>query len=944
MTVVMQPINYVEPLIGTGGHGHTYPGATVPFGLVQLSPDTRLDGWDGCGGYHYSDSILYGFSHTHLQGTGVSDYGDILFMPTNGKTTPSAKWRDAYKSKFSHTAEDAHPGYYGVVLKNYNIMAELTATEHVGIHKYTLLDPKDTCRLFIDMMHRDELLHYDIQTIGDTVIYGYRASKAWATEQYCFFYAVFSRPFLQVDQLMERTDYTDSTGTRQIVYEDMQQFSVLFAPQDKNEVMVKVGISGVDAYGAQHNMWTEAPHWDFTQYHIDAHHKWEAQLAKLPAPKAMDDITDYNEQTKQKTNYYTALYHSCTTPNAWSDVDGRYRGMDNQIYEDTLHQHYTVFSLWDTFRALHPLLTKIEPKRTGDFITSFIAMYEQSGRLPVWELAANETNCMIGYHSAPVIMEAYAQGLRNFDAEKALAAMVASASATQELKDYEKYGYLPAENYSESVSKTLEYAYDDWCVATFAKMLNKQDIYERFIVRCQNWKNIYDPKTDFFRPRRNGGFPEPFDPFQVDFNFTEANAWQYRFFVPHDMQTLIRYHGGKDKFRKALDDMFSASSATTGREQADITGLIGQYAHGNEPSHHVATLYNYTDGNSIRSAQLFDKIRREQYQPTPDGLCGNEDCGQMSAWYVLAAHGVYSTVPGMGRFMSIDSLPATDDPKMYEVERRKGKKHLTDLPAKYPNADTSTSPFPNTSLIVSTPITDKVIVPLPIIQGPQTSFEDEATIRIYHLDTLMTFETYFITESGVTMDMRNSTTFTIKESGTVKCVAMHLNGKTSGEVTARFTKRNSDATIQLDAHYDNQYTGGGQDALIDGMRGGTDFRTGAWQGYRGQTVTGTIDLGSEKHITEITLSCLQEVKSWIWYPVKIEFYVHDAENNVFEKVIQFDNPPMQDETAMTHEFMAMVSADTRYVKFVATPMTAIPEWHLGAGEQQWIFIDEFFVK
>jgi predicted alpha-1,2-mannosidase len=931
--VVLQTcIDLADPLVGTGGHGHTYPGATVPFGMVQLSPDTRLDGWDGCGGYHYSDSIVYGFSHTHLQGTGVSDYGDILFMPTNGKTTPSAKWRDSYKSKFSHTAEDAHPGYYGVVLKNYGIMAELTATEHTGIHKYTMAQG-DTCRLFIDMMHRDNLLYYDFQTIGDTVIYGYRVSKAWAEEQHTYFYAVFSRPFIKVDQLMERTESTDSLGQRQINYEEMQQFAVLFPPADTNQLMIKVGISGVDCYGAQHNLWKEAPHWDFYQYVVNADQTWRKQLEKLPCP----------DLEPNPGVYYSSLYHCFTTPNVWSDVDGRYRGMDKIVHTDTVHKHYTVFSLWDTFRALHPLLTKVEPERTGDFIASFIAMYEQSGRLPVWELAGNETNCMIGYHSAPVIMEAYAQGLRNFDAEKALEAMVVSANATQELNDYEKYGYVPAENYSESVSKTLEYAFDDWCVAGLAKMLNHQDIYERFIVRCQNWKNVYDPETDFFRPRRNGGFPEPFDPFQVDFNFTEANAWQYRFFVPHDMQTLIRYHGGKEKFRKNLDDMFSVSSQTTGREQADITGLIGQYAHGNEPSHHVATLYNYTDGNSIRSAQLFDKIKREQYQFTPDGLCGNEDCGQMSAWYVLAAHEVYSTVPGIGRFMMIDSIPEVLDPELNSVKRRKGPRHLNDLPPRYPNSFTSTSQFPNAAVIVASPVTEKVIVPLPIIKGPQTSFENEATIRIYHVDTLMTFETFFVTESGETIDMRNSTSFKIKESGIVRCVAIHLNGKTSEQVTAKFTKRISETKIKLDSQYNNQYTGGSYDALVDGMRGGTDFRTGAWQGYQGQPVIANIDLGKNIPINSIALSCLQETKSWIWYPVKIEYYI-STDGVKFESVGTATEEISKSETPSVKEFTVKTKASARYIKVVATPMESIPLWHLGAGGKPWIFADEIIIK
>ncbi|MBL7941236.1 MAG: GH92 family glycosyl hydrolase, partial [Flavobacteriales bacterium] len=456
----IQPYECASPYIGTDAHGHTFPGATVPFGMVQLSPDTRLEGWDGCGGYHYSDNEIYGFSHTHLQGTGVADYGDILFMPTNYKIQQAEKWNDAYKSRFSHDNEGATPGYYHVKLDNYNIDVELTATERTGIHHYTFA-PGDSCRLFIDMMHRDNLMYYDIQTIGDTVIYGYRVSKAWAEEQHCYFYAVFSKPFRDFTQLDVQQTYVDSAGVKHEIIEQVQVFSVAFGQLD--DLTVKVGISGTDAFGAQHNLWKEAPGWDFNQYRSEARAQWEKVFAKTPCTST---------RIEDMMKYYSALYHCYTVPNVWSDVDGRYRGMDKQIHEGGKYRRYTVFSLWDTFRSYHPLMCRIEPERTLEWIHTFLGMYKERGELPVWELAGNETYCMIGYHSVPVITEAYMRGIRDFDTALALEAMVAAATGPQREKVlYDSLGYVPSDQYSESVSKTLEFAYDDWCIAQFVKAI-----------------------------------------------------------------------------------------------------------------------------------------------------------------------------------------------------------------------------------------------------------------------------------------------------------------------------------------------------------------------------------------------------------------------------------------------------------------------------------------
>jgi predicted alpha-1,2-mannosidase len=908
-------VDCVDPFIGTGGHGHTYPGATSPFGLVQLSPDTRLDGWDGCSGYHYSDSVIYGFSHTHLQGTGVSDYGDILFMPTNHRIKSAPVWKDAYKSKFSHEDEKAKPGYYQVKLQDYNMNAECTTTPHTGIHQYSLA-PGDSCRLFIDMMHRDKIYYYDIETIGDTVVHGYRVSQAWATEQHCYFYAVFNKPFKNFTQLEVTYREKNAEGIETQVYEQVQVFSLQFDPTDK--IMVKVGISGTDLEGAKKNVHSEAPHWNFDQYVASAQSSWTSSLSR-----ARIEDTDPVECEK----YYTALYHCYTVPNIWSDVDGRYRGMDNKIHTAQGYKRYSVFSLWDTYRAYHPLMASLEPERTRDWIRTFLGMYEERKELPVWELAANETYCMIGYHSVPVIVDAYFKGVVDFDTKLALEAMIATSNGPQEEKiAYTQLGYVPADQFSESVSKTLEYAYDDWCIAQFAKAINRNDIYNTYIQRAQNWKNVFDSKSGFMRPRRNGGFPEPFDPFQVDFNFTEANAWQYALYVPQDIPTLMRYHGGPNAFSQHLDDMFTAKTQTTGREQADITGLIGQYAHGNEPSHHAAFLYAHTglkeDKEKMRN--YVKRIMTELYTTEPDGLCGNEDCGQMSAWYVLAKNNLYSTVPGISGYQIID-------------ERIETPPHIGHR---------------NISVMSELPvIKDKLITPLPIILGPNSAFETSAPIHIYCSDPDASIKIASIPLDAHGDLTRRKTEYPITtvfsegvETGMQYFAIAETDGQISSDTSSAkfFRKNNAYKVIQL-ATYDHQYHAGGDLALIDGLRGSNDFRIGAWQGYRDQ-FSMTLDLGEIHDVRKIQFSCLEDIKSWIWFPQAVHVYGSmDGQN--FELIQQKSIETKTDDYTPKHDVFGLdINKKYRYIKVGAEQrFNTIPDWHLGAGGSSWIFIDEILI-
>ncbi|MBU3677186.1 MAG: glycoside hydrolase family 92 protein, partial [Chitinophagaceae bacterium] len=656
----------VNPFIGTGGHGHTFPGPTRPFGAVQLSPDTRLSGWDGCGGYHYSDSVIYGFSHTHLSGTGCSDYGDILLMPA---TTFERANNYQFASRFSHSTEKAHAGYYSVFLETPKVTAELSTTLHGGVHRYTF--PKNAPQfLVIDLKHRDELLDSYFEQVDLTTVRGYRFSKAWATDQRVYFEMQFSEPIEEI--LYEPKpggSVTSAVDTRK-AYQAIIRFKKKENPS--NVLMVRCALSQVDEAGARLNLSTEMPHWDFKRYVTDCEKAWDKELGKIKHNGKVPDATYTKRRaisSEEDIIFYTALYHCMIHPSLASDVDGRYRGRDNKIHNtDKKFDYYTVFSLWDTYRGLHPLLTWIDQKRTSDFIQTFVRQYEEGGRLPVWELSSNETNCMIGYHVVSVIWDAYKRGIRGFDAEKAYEAMTKiathysdytgsglnltlkpeahkRAADAEALESYNRYGYVRTDDAHESVSKTLEYAYNDWCIAQMAKALKKDSDAAYYIRRSYSWMNVYDPTTGFMRACKNGALYEPFSPYTVDNNYTEANSWQYSFYVPHHLAALIQLSGGEAAFEKKLDALFAAKTQTEGREQADITGLIGQYAHGNEPSHHIVFLYDAI-GKHEKSRALREKIAREFYTNAPDGLIGNEDCGQMSAWYVLNALGWYPICPG----------------------------------------------------------------------------------------------------------------------------------------------------------------------------------------------------------------------------------------------------------------------------------------------------------
>ena len=652
----------VNVFIGTGGHGHTFPGATLPHGMVQLSPDTRLIGWDACSGYYYDDTSIMGFTHTHLSGTGIGDYGDILFMPVVGEKPLIAGTAEnpdeGYRSRFSHEQESARPGYYQVLLQDDSINVELTATLRAGLHRYTYPKASDA-RLIVDMeptIHGHQHPVTQIRVVNDSTIAGMKYTVGWAKRHYVYFYAVFSSPFDY--KLYSGTEYqSDSTSVTVNTAKAVMSFRNL--PAD-GRVLAKVGISSVDEEGARLNVEAEIPNWDFEGVMKQANTTWNETLGKIDIETSDND---------SRTVFYTSLYHAFIQPSLASDVDGRYRTMGHEIKQDASYTNYTVFSLWDTFRAAHPLYTIVTPEQNQAFIRSLLRKYDEGGILPKWELASNETGTMIGYHAVAVIADAMMKKQCDFDVKKALEACIRSSvydtTGVTPMMDRQilngklmpvsiKYknelGYIPCDKVGGSVSQGLEFAYNDWLIAQMMKEHNRKDLYDKYMELSRNYRNYFDPETKLMRGRlSDGSWITPFDPASVQrpSNYVEGNAWQWAWFVPQDVEGLMELVGGQKSFEAHLDTLFTTSSELTGdpNAAADVTGMIGQYAHGNEPSHHIPYLYNYA-GAPRKTQALVDHILRTLYHNDPNGLSGNEDVGQMSAWYALSAMGFYSFCPG----------------------------------------------------------------------------------------------------------------------------------------------------------------------------------------------------------------------------------------------------------------------------------------------------------
>ncbi|MBN2577993.1 MAG: GH92 family glycosyl hydrolase [Pirellulales bacterium] len=641
-----RPVDSVNPLIGTNAHGHVYPGATVPFGMVQLSPDTRLGTWDGCSGYHYSDPAILGFSHTHLSGTGCGDLGDIRVTPLSGEVAPA---KDGYRLAFSHENEKARPGYYSVVFSNPKIKAELTAMARAGFHRYHFPEGQPA-HLAFDLARgiMNNPAECEFKAESNTVVSGYRRSHGWAADKTFYFVAEFSRPFDAVH--IEVDGKPVAEGTRAGKGTNVQ--AVLDFNDPAKPVLMKIGLSAVSVEGARKNLAAEIPDWDFGATAAAAGKAWNDVLGKIEIETGDPAVRE---------TFYTALYHACLAPTLFNDADGTYRGLDHQVHPNEGFQNYCTFSLWDTFRAEHPLLTIIQPQRVDDFVGSMLAHYRQFNQhcLPVWSLAGNETWCMIGIHSIPVIAEAYAKGFRRFDAEAAYQAMRDSMMQDRNfLNEYRQYGYIPTGKDKQSVSRSLEYAYDDWCIADMARRLGKMEDAKLFAERGANYRHLLNPANGFMQGKTaEGRWREPFDPRQLVWeDYTEATSWNYTWFVPQDVPGLIGLIGGDRKFIDKLDQMYAEQSGLLANIP-DLTGLVGQYVHGNEPCHHVAYLYNYAGAPWKTQARVRD-IMKTLYSNQTDGICGNDDCGQMSAWYVLSAMGFYPVNPAAGVYVL--GSPAVD--------------------------------------------------------------------------------------------------------------------------------------------------------------------------------------------------------------------------------------------------------------------------------------------
>lgn len=855
--------SYVNPLVGTDGHGHTFPGAIVPFGQIQPSPDTRLSGWDGCSGYHYSDDTIFGFSHTHLSGTGCEDYGDVLIMPVDQREVRDMQFgpsmREAYKHHFQHKNEAAQAGYYRVMLDDNGLpctIVELTADRRVAYHRYTYTQDKGNC-FVIDLRHRDVLLDGSISLTSDGLLVGHRRSSAWNPDQHLYFAIRSDVPFQEV-----------------VFSDDSSQAIVKLA--DAKLVELQVAISGVDVKGAMGNLLT-AKHKDFESARRAADQTWEEALGKLK-------VDGGNKE--QKRCFYTALYHCMTAPYLWSDEDGRYRGFDNQIHvADEGREVYTVLSLWDTYRALHPLLTQIEPERTVDFVYTAMKQYEEMGELAMWPLSAHETHCMIGYHAAPMILEAYVHlaerdgTLAGYTPKQLLEAMVATSNRSEAHRSYGQQGYLSSEIDNESVSKTLEYAYDDWCIAQMANLAGDSATARTYWIRSQSWQNILD-SNGFAHARRNGAWVTPFDPTEVNNHFTEANSWQYSTYVPHDVEAWVDFVGGKAKALAFLDSLFEGNNALSGRDQADVTGLVGMYAHGNEPSHHAAWLYAML-GQPKKTAKYVHYILDNFYTSQPDGLCGNEDCGQMSAWYVLAALGMYEVCPGSDVWVETEPIFKVDGFSL---------------------------------------------MPLAVVLTDQKCPD---SLRITPCPTFADWR------MQSTRDKVSDTT-------------AQWEGRLPSQVVRHIEVRTStDKRVTYITQPAPQYTENGAEGMVDRIFGTTNYRIGGWQGWQ-EDMVAEVELDNVKTVSSVGLDCLENMRSWVFFPrsVSVEYSLDGETWKPYGEVVnnEFAATHARQEEYTTHTFAVEGKARAKYLRLTARNYGSLPAWHVSAGEQAWLFADEIVIK
>ena len=969
------PIESVDPFIGTAGTGHTFPGACVPFGMVQLSPDTKTTGWEHCSGYHSDDSTIQGFSHTHLSGTGCGDLGDIMFMAAQKNDWKDFSADSVYTAVFKHENEKATAGFYSVEL-NDGIKVELTATERCGFQHYVFEKDKPQT-IIIDLFHgiNDKTTSSKLTLINDSTVSGERQSNGWASDEKIFFAAKFSKKYFKA---FYSWPDLKSPVVLEKLWLDCRKGFFQFDEKNGNDLLVKVGISYVSSENALKNLEAEIPDWNFESVKDSAKAKWQRALSKIEVKGGSEE---------QRSIFYTSLYHCMIHPSLEDDVDGRYRGMDDSIHAvEAGHHQYHIFSLWDTYRALHPLMTIIDPKRDADFIRSLLNKFNESGRLPVWELCSNETDCMIGYHSIPVIADAFMKGIKDFDTTLALRAMIKSAIDTRSgLGYYQEKGYIPSDKENESVSKTLEYAYDDYCIARMAQQMNWNDtIVRKFFERSSYYQNLWNPEAKFFTARKFGKWISPFDPFEVNANYTEANAWQYLFAVAQDVPGLIQLMGGNENFEHKLDSLFTAHSELKGREQPDISGLLGQYAHGNEPSHHFAWLYNYIG----KPAKSIDKVRyilNNFYHTGRNGLIGNDDCGQMSAWYVFSAMGFYPVCPAsnyyaLGSPIFSEVKIHLDGNKTFTIktenlseqniyvsksELKNGKEEF--LPCFISHDDILNGE--ELKLTMSSEDTDsdmkdfrmKVAIPwheniLPYFKFSERTFTDSTLVELNCAQTVHSIF-YFTGEENqlTTHAMAYEKPFYVKSSERVSAYMNDLKIKGTDLTTfppfglvetVDFKKIPYQKTVTYKYPYSEQYTADGMNGLVDEVFGETNS-FGAWQGFHGTDFEATVDLGATRTIKHISTDWLNARWAWIFNPTKVQYFISDDNINwkqVYSTDMVVEEHDLSGISCSPAIECSFNPLHARYVKVFAKSIQKCPPWHLGKGEPSWLFIDEIQVN
>ncbi|HMS28435.1 MAG TPA: GH92 family glycosyl hydrolase [Saprospiraceae bacterium] len=933
---------YVDTKIGTDAHGHTFPGAAWPFGMVQCSPDTRLEGWDGCSAYHQSDSIVYGFSHTHLSGTGVPDYADVLIMPGVGKAVfnNGSDGTEGYRSPFDKSTEQCQAGYYRCLLTKPDIEVELTVTPRTGIQQYTFKNSEQGW-IIIDLSHRDKLVAHNLNIYNSGEIGGSRISRAWAKEQHVYFRTKLSLPIL-----------------RHEFNEDSSKVILYFDLKGKRKLVLQTAISAVDEVGAKKNLDKEWINFRFETARKAAVSKWEEMLQRV-------SIKDQSENNKKI--FYTSLYHCLMAPCLFQDVDNRFRGMDMKIHTGSADApRYTVFSLWDTYRAAHPLYQLLYPEYNKAFVISMLGMSEEVGRLPVWELSANETFCMIGSHSIPVIANALIHGREDYT-EVQIQRLYKACKKTLFENNFcgqENFrnGMLSAENEGESVSKTIENSLDYRALAVIAEIAGaSEDEVIRANTFSLNYKNLFNPLSGFFQARLNQKFVSAFVPEEVNQHYTEANAWQYLFGAHHDIKGIMDLFGGEKMTERKLDSLFGRSSTMSGRDQSDITGLIGQYAHGNEPSHHVAYLYNFT-GKPAKTQTLCKKIMTELYTSAADGLCGNEDCGQMSAWYVFSSMGFYPVNPLEKKY--ILGFPIFDEfwikipdkkPIHFKKLKEQGNNYLSVCKVNGYSTNSCLSINFGDEIVYEMGNDEKAIKISPCIPGSihphrfifapmvflgNQVFEDSTLVSFRAMGQSEPTEIKYRLNSIQAEEKIARTPFVIKEASDIyfrNCIRGTEN--CSALLKAVFKPLPNGVELKLNTAYANHYSAGGEVALIDGMQGSLDFHDGYWQGYQGSNVEIELKLDTSMHFKKCFVRCLQNQRAWIFLPASVDF--RSSVSGSISSWKSVGNPhSQQTEQAFVHEFEIPIDAGVRLLELKLNSIGQVPSWHVGAGDKPWIFVDE----